>query len=70
MTLSRDRCHWTLVGAFLGFFRPRRRLLLENLALSQQLAALKRRPTIESPAAFDELFRSCREVSALDGNGL
>jgi hypothetical protein len=34
-----------LVGAILRFFRSRRRLLLENLALRQQLAALKRRNT-------------------------
>ena len=32
-----------LVGAILRLFRARRTLLLENLALRQQLAALKRK---------------------------
>jgi len=32
-----------LIGAVARFFRPRRTFLLENLALRQQLATLKRR---------------------------
>jgi hypothetical protein len=45
-----------LVGAIPRFFRARRRLLLENLALRQQLAALKRRDPRPRLAAFDKLF--------------
>src|ERR1700674_426313 len=45
-----------LVGAFLRLFRTRRSLLLENLALRQQLAALKRRHPRPRMAAFDKLF--------------
>src|SRR5260370_12526423 len=45
-----------LVGAILRLFRTRRRLLLENLALRQQLAALKRRHPRPKLAAFDKLF--------------
>jgi len=45
-----------LVGAMLRLFRSRRTLLLENLALRQQLAALKRRHPRPRLAAFDKLF--------------
>ena len=45
-----------LVGAIFRFFRARRRLLLENLVLRQQLAALKRRHPRPRLAAFDKLF--------------
>src|ERR1700730_13383565 len=45
-----------LFGAILRLFRARRRLLLENLALRQQLAALKRRHPRPRLAAFDKLF--------------
>src|SRR5207302_2181546 len=47
---------WLLVGAVLRLFRARHRLLLENLALRQQLAALKRRHPRPKLAAFDKLF--------------
>jgi putative transposase len=47
---------WLLVGAVLRFFRTRRSLLLEILALRQQLAALKRRHPRPKLAAFDKLF--------------
>jgi len=45
-----------LFGVFLRLFRARRNLLLENLALRQQLAALKRRHPRLRLAAFDRLF--------------
>ena len=45
-----------LVGAILRLFRTRRRLLLENLALRQQLLAMKRRYPRPRLAALDKLF--------------
>src|SRR5882762_6899601 len=45
-----------LAGAILRLFRSRHRLLLENLALRQQLAALKRRHPRPRLASFDKLF--------------
>jgi putative transposase len=45
-----------LTGAILRFFHSRRRLLLENLALRQQLAALKRRHPRPRLSAFDRFF--------------
>jgi putative transposase len=45
-----------LVASFLRIFRTRRSLLLENLALRQQLAALKRKHPRPRLAAFDKLF--------------
>src|SRR6202795_4246322 len=45
-----------LVGAILRLFRTRRNLLLENLALRQQLAVLKRKHPRPKLAAFDKLF--------------
>src|SRR6202040_4268904 len=45
-----------LAGAILRLFHCRRRLLLENLALRQQLAVLKRRHPRPRLAAFDKLF--------------
>ncbi len=45
-----------LVGAILCLFRSRRGLLLENLVLRQQLAALKRRHPRPRLVAFDKLF--------------
>ncbi len=45
-----------LVGAFLRLFRSRRWLLLENLALRQQLAALKRRHPRPRLTALDKFF--------------
>src|SRR5437879_1679626 len=47
---------WLLAGAVRRLFCDRRRLLLENLALRQQLAALKRRHPRPRLAAFDKLF--------------
>jgi len=47
---------WLLAGAILRLCRDRRSLLLENLALRQQLAALKRRHPRPRLAAFDGLF--------------
>ncbi len=44
------------VGAILRLFFDRRRLLLENLALRQQLAALKRRHPRPRLAMFDRVF--------------
>ena len=44
------------VGAILGLIRTRRRLLLENLALRQQLAVLKRKHARPRLAALDKLF--------------
>src|SRR5271168_2045572 len=40
----------------IGFFRSRRDLLLENLALRQQLAVLKRRHSRPRLAVIDRLF--------------
>ena len=45
-----------LAGAILRLFCCRRRLLLENLALRQQLVALKRRRPRPRLAVFDKLF--------------
>src|SRR5215470_14802940 len=45
-----------LLGAVLGVFRARRDLLLENLALRQQLAALKRRQPRSRLTVFDKTF--------------
>src|SRR6267142_6089481 len=45
-----------LAGAILRLFRSRHRLLLENLALRQQLGALKRRHPRPRLASFDKLF--------------
>src|SRR6267378_2356301 len=45
-----------LLGTILCLFRARRSLLLENLALRQQLAALKRRDARPRLAVFDKLF--------------
>src|SRR5260370_28160374 len=45
-----------LVSAILRLFRARRTLLLENLALRQQLAALKRNHPMPRLSAFDKLF--------------
>src|SRR4030088_2544049 len=45
-----------LAGAILRLFHGRRRLLLENLALREQLAALKRRRPRPKLAVFDKLF--------------
>src|SRR6266581_3380208 len=44
------------VGAILRLFCDRRRLLLENLALRQQLAALKRKHPRPRLTVFDKLF--------------
>ena len=44
------------VGAILRLLRTRRRLLLENLALRQQIAVLKRKHTRPRLAALDKLF--------------
>ena len=44
------------VGVILRLFCDRRRLLLENLALRQQLAALKRRHPRPRLAVFDRVF--------------
>src|SRR5213080_454687 len=43
-------------GMLVRFFRERRTLLLENLALRQQLVALKRRHPRPSLGLFDKLF--------------
>jgi putative transposase len=45
-----------LAGVILQLFHSRRRLLLENLALRQQLAALKRRHPRPRLSAFDKFF--------------
>ena len=45
-----------LLGAILRLFRARRTLLLENLALRQQLAALKRKYSRPRLTVFDKLF--------------
>ena len=43
-------------GAALRFFRPRQNLMLENLALRQQLVVLKRRNPKPKLGLFDKLF--------------
>src|SRR5258708_21797916 len=45
-----------LFGAILSFFRTRQSLLLENLALRQQLTVLKRKYPRRGLAALDRLF--------------
>src|SRR5438445_6627225 len=45
-----------LVGAMLRLFRARRRLVLENLDLRQQLTTLKRKHPRARLSAFDKLF--------------
>jgi putative transposase len=45
-----------LVGAMFRLFRSRRHLLLENLALRQQLATLKRKRPRPRLVVFDKLF--------------
>src|SRR5450432_561128 len=45
-----------LAGAILQLLRSRRSLLLENLALRQQLAALKRKHPRPRLAIFDKIF--------------
>ena len=47
------RLSWGLVG---GCFRSRRRLLLENLLLRQQLVVLKRRQARPKLSPFEKLF--------------
>ena len=44
------------LGLVARCFRSRRRLLLENLALRQQLAVLKRRQARPKLSPFDKLF--------------
>src|SRR6266487_5766876 len=44
------------LGTLVRFLRARRSLLLENLALGQQLAVLKRRHPRPSLGTFDRLF--------------
>jgi hypothetical protein len=45
-----------LAGVIVRLFRARRRLLLENLVLRQQLAALKRRHPKPRLTLFDKAF--------------
>src|ERR1700680_4123685 len=45
-----------VIATILRSFRTRHKILLENLALRQQLAALKRRHPRPRLAAFDKLF--------------
>jgi len=47
---------WLFVGAFLRLFRNRQNLLLENLALRQQLTVLKRKHPKPRHALLDKLF--------------
>ena len=47
---------WLLFGMLVRLFRGRQSLLLENLALRQQLVALKRRHPRPSLGLFDKLF--------------
>jgi hypothetical protein len=47
---------WLLLGLFRRSFRSRRDLLLENLALRQQLLVLKRRNTKPRLNRVDRLF--------------
>ena len=58
---------WLLAGAIRRLFDTHRRLLLENLALRQQLAVLNRTHPRPRLAAFDKLF--C-VFSGPDGNAL
>jgi hypothetical protein len=46
---------WLCVGAFLRLFRNRQNLLLENLALRQQLTVLKRKHRKPRLALLDRL---------------
>src|SRR5215469_6294794 len=48
-----------LLGAIWRVFRARRSLLLENLALRQQLAVLKRRHPRPRLTVFDKFFWVC-----------
>jgi hypothetical protein len=50
------RFFWLLCGMLVRVFRGRQSLLLENLALRQQLVALKRRHPRPSLGLFDKLF--------------
>src|SRR5215471_13666898 len=52
--MSRFLCLW--LGAILRLFRSRQNLLVENLALRQQLSVLKRRNRRPKLAALDRLF--------------
>jgi len=54
--VSSSSCVKLCVGTLVRFFRGRQSLLLENLALRQQLAALKRRHPRPSLGLFDKLF--------------
>src|ERR1700674_4518707 len=45
-----------VIGTILRIFRTRHKILLENLALRQQLGTLKRRHPRPRLAAFDKLF--------------
>ena len=57
------RFFWLLFGMLVRVFRGRQSLLLENLALRQQLVALKRRHPRPSLGLFDKLFWvSARQV--------
>jgi hypothetical protein len=47
---------WLLFGMLICLFHGRQSLLLENLALRQQLVALKRRHPRASLGLFDKLF--------------
>src|SRR6202022_19253 len=47
---------WFGVGAVTGFFRSRQNLLLENLALRQQITVLKRRHPRPKLSPLDKLF--------------
>src|ERR1700731_841906 len=47
---------WLFFGMLVHLFRGRQSLLLENLALRQQLIALKRRHPRPSLGLFDKLF--------------
>src|SRR5262249_17824332 len=47
---------WLWIGTLITLFRFRRSLLIENLALRQQLAVFKRRHSRRRLAALDKLF--------------
>jgi hypothetical protein len=47
---------WFGVGGVTGFFRSRQNLLLEHLALRQQITVLKRRHSRPKLSALDKLF--------------
>jgi transposase InsO family protein len=51
-----SRFFWLWFGVFVGVFRSRRSLLLENLALRQQLTALKRKHAKPKLRVLDRLF--------------